>query len=164
MPGLLIPALEIRRMAAVFNPPGRVGYGGVLTAENVILALKIAVAAVTALLLASLVALWRGRYRLHGRINMVFFALTLTALLGLEGIARVVEPEMFNEFFRRTEAWRALYIHLAFSVPAALLLPVMLFTGLRGHRSLHITLAYVFSVLWTGTFVTGIFFLPHRLP
>jgi uncharacterized membrane protein YozB (DUF420 family) len=136
----------------------------VLTAENVILTLKIAVAAVTLLLLASLVALWRGRYRLHGRINIVFFTLTLSALLGLEGIARIIEPEMFNQFFQETGAWTRLYVHLSFSVPAALLLPVMLYTGLRHRRKLHITLALAFAVLWTGTFITGIFFLPHSLP
>lgn len=135
-----------------------------LTAENVIVTLKIAVAAVTLLLLTSLVALWRGRYRLHGRINIVFFVLTLSALLGLEGIARIFEPEMFNKFFEDTGAWTALYVHLGFSVPSALLLPVMLFTGLKHRRTVHIALAVVFAVLWTGTFITGIFFLPHRLP
>ena len=46
----------------------------------VILALKIAVAAVTALLVLSLVVLWRGNQRLHGRLNLVFFVLTLTAV------------------------------------------------------------------------------------
>jgi hypothetical protein len=136
----------------------------VLTAENVILTLKVAVAAVTLLLLSSLVALWRGRYRLHGRINIVFFILTLSALLSLEGIARIIEPEMFNKFFDDTRAWTALYVHLCFSVPAALLLPLMLYTGLSHRRKLHIALALVFAVLWTGTFISGIFFLPHRLP
>ena len=51
-----------------------------LTGPNVILTLKVAVAAVTVLLLASLVALARGQYRLHGRINLVFFTLTLAAV------------------------------------------------------------------------------------
>jgi hypothetical protein len=140
------------------------GNAGVLTAENVILTLKIAVAAVTLLLLASLIALWRGRYRLHGRINIVFFALTLSALLGLEGIARIIAPEMFNRFFDEAGAWTALRVHLCFSVPAALLLPLMLYTGLRHHRKVHIMLALIFAVLWTGTFISGIFFLPHQLP
>jgi hypothetical protein len=134
----------------------------VLTAENVILTLKIAVAAVTVLLLTSLVALWRGRYHLHGKINTVFFILTLSALLGLEGIARGIAPEMFNQFFDDTGAWTALYVHLCFSVPAAALLPIMLYTGLRHRRKIHIALALVFVVLWTGTFVSGIFFLPHH--
>jgi uncharacterized membrane protein YozB (DUF420 family) len=133
----------------------------VLTAWNVILLLKIAVSFVTVLLLASLAALARGNYRLHGRINIVFFALTLTALLGLEGVARLAEPEMFQSYFKETNAENALYVHLSFSVPAALLLPFMLYTGLTHKRRVHIPLAILFGILWIGTFVTGLFFLPH---
>jgi uncharacterized membrane protein YozB (DUF420 family) len=135
-----------------------------LTAWNVILLLKIAVTAVTVLLLTSLVALTRGNYRLHGRINLVFFVLTLTALLGLEGVARLAEPEMFQRYFKETDAENALTVHLAFSVPAASLLPFMLYTGLTHRRTVHLMLAVVFGVLWTGTFVTGLFFLPHSPP
>lgn len=132
------------------------------TAGNVILALKIAVGAVTVLLLVSLVALLRGKVRLHGRINTVFFSLTISALLGLEVVARILQPDLFNKFFDETNAWTALYVHLCFSLPAALLLPFMLFTGWRHKRKAHLTLAAVFAVLWTGTFITGIFFLPHQ--
>ena len=132
-----------------------------LTAWNVILVLKIAVIAVTVLLLASLLALSRGHQRLHGRINIVFFILTLTALLGLEVIARLVEPEMFHDYFQKTDAEHAFYTHLKFSIPAAAILPLMLFTGLTHKRTVHITLALLFSILWTGTFITGVFFLPH---
>ena len=132
-----------------------------LTAENVILTLKIAVIAVTLIFLSSLVALSRGNYRLHGRINLVFCVLTLAALFGLEVVARLVDPNLFVEHFNRTQAWEALYVHLCFSVPAALILPLMLYTGLRGLRSTHLTLAAVFVILWTGTFITGVFFLPH---
>jgi hypothetical protein len=135
-----------------------------LTAPNVILVLKIAVATVTVLLLTSLVALARGNYRLHGRINLLFFVLTLAALLGLEGMARLVEPEMFSHYFRDTNTEKNLVVHLSFSVPAALLLPFMLYTGLTHKRTIHIALAVVFSILWTGTFITGIFFLPHSSP
>ena len=63
-----------------------------LTAEAVILTLKIAVVAVTVLLACSLAALASGNYRLHGRINLVFFILVLAALLGLEMVAHVVQP------------------------------------------------------------------------
>jgi hypothetical protein len=126
--------------------------------------LKVAVIAVTVLLLASLVALARGRYRWHGRINIVFFVLTLTALLGLEGITRLIEPRMFSSYFEQTGKENALTVHLAFSVPAALLLPVMLYTGLTHKRATHIGLAVLFSILWTGTFITGVFFLPHSPP
>jgi len=135
-----------------------------LTAANVILLLKIAVTGVTLLLLASFVALARGNYRLHGRINIVFFALTLAALLGLEGIARLAEPEMFQRYFKETNAENALAVHLAFSVPAASLLPFMLYTGLTHRRTIHLVLASMFGILWIGTLVTGIFFLPHAPP
>jgi hypothetical protein len=133
----------------------------VLTAENVILTLKIAVIAVTLLFLGALAALAGGNYRLHGRINLAFCVLTLAALLGLEVVARLVDPDLFKEYFDRTGAWNALYVHLCFSVPSALVLPLMLYTGLRGLRTLHLALAVLFVVLWTGTFVTGVFFLPH---
>jgi uncharacterized membrane protein YozB (DUF420 family) len=133
----------------------------VLTAENVILTLKLAVIAVTLLFLGSLVALARGNYRLHGRINLGFCVLTLAALLGLEVVARLVDPDLFKEYFDRTGAWEALYLHLCFSVPSALVLPLMLYTGLRGLRTAHLTLAVVFVMFWTGTFITGVFFLPH---
>jgi hypothetical protein len=134
----------------------------VLTAENVILALKAAVILVTVLLLASLAAVARGHYRLHGWINRVVFALTLAALVGLEGLARLVLPGAFQEFFDRTDAWGALYTHLGFAVPTAVLLCVMLYTGLRHRRRLHIALGISFLVLWAGTLITGVFFLPHR--
>lgn len=133
-----------------------------INAASIILTLKIAVVAVTVLLIASLIALATGRYRLHGRINIVFFALTLTALLGLEVIARLIEPDMFSEYFTRMEAWTELYIHLCFSIPSAVILPILLYSGLRGRIQLHYPLALVFLVFWTGTFITGVFFLPHN--
>jgi uncharacterized membrane protein YozB (DUF420 family) len=131
----------------------------VLSGPTVILALKIAVGAVTVLLLASLLALLRGNYRLHGRINLVFFLLTLLALLGLELIVRVLNPDVFRYFTEREN--RLLNIHLCFSIPSALLMPVMLYTGLKHVRRVHLVLAALFGVLWAGTFVTGVFFLPH---
>jgi hypothetical protein len=135
----------------------------------VILTLKVAVLLVTVLFLASLVALARGNYRLHGRINRVFFALTLAAVLGLEVVSRGLYPllsgddrDLFSYFDPAT--LRALRIHLCFSVPSALVLPVMLYLGRTHHRSLHVGLGVVFALLWAGTFVTGIFFLPHTFP
>jgi hypothetical protein len=133
----------------------------VLTAELVILTLKIAVIAVTGLLAASLTALWFGRYRLHGRINLAFFILVLGALLGLELVTQVASPGLLQDYLRRQGAENALNVHLCFSVPAALVLPAMLWTGLKGRRQIHITMGVVFLMLWAGTFVTGIFFLPH---
>jgi hypothetical protein len=127
-----------------------------LTGAHVILTLKIAVIVVTLLLLTSLLALARGNYKLHGRLNLAFFTLTLTALLGLEVLVRVVDPHLFDDLAER----HALAIHLCFSVPAAVVMPAMLYTGLTHRRAMHLTLAVLFGILWTGTFITGIFFLP----
>jgi hypothetical protein len=133
----------------------------VLTAAGVILSLKIAVIAVTLLLIASLVALARGKYRLHGILNTVFFVLTMTAVIGLEVIANFIKPGMFHEYFTRTDSWTEFYIHLCFSIPCAILAPIVLYTGLRGRIRIHYPLAFVFLVGWIGTFITGVFFLPH---
>ena len=133
-----------------------------LTGPNVIIALKVAVATVTILLLASLVALARGNYRLHGRINLAFLILTLTAVLGLEVIIRLVNPSLFDYFDDETR--QVMRVHLMFSVPAAMLLPVMYFTGRTGRRRVHIGLSILFSTLWAGTVITGLFFLPHAAP
>ena len=130
-----------------------------LTGPNVILALQVAVAAVTVLLAASLVALARGRVRLHGRINLVFFILTLAAVLGLEVVIRFIEPTVFDYIRDHPELARNLRVHLCFSVPSLLLMPVMLYTGLTHRRTAHLILAAVFGVAWLGTFITGIFYL-----
>ncbi len=126
--------------------------------HNVIPILKVAVGAVTVLLALSLIVLARGNKRLHGRINVVFFLLTITAVLGLEVIIRFVNPQFTAGF--SPEEKRALLVHLSFSVPSALMLPIMLYTG-KTHSRWHVPLAVIFSPLWIGTFVTGIFFLPH---
>ena len=130
-----------------------------LTGPQVILALKVAVLAVTVLLLFSLAAVLRGHYRLHGRINIVFFVLTVGALVGLEVITRLIDPNVFSYIEEDPAAKRALSIHLCFSLPAAAVMPAMLYTGFTHRRKLHLMLAAVFGVLWTGTFVTGIFYL-----
>ncbi len=133
-----------------------------LTGPHVILTLKIAVIVVTLLLLCSLAALARGNYTLHGRINRVFFALTIVALLGLEAIVRFINPAVFDYFSPETKTMLAL--HLCFALPSAALLPIMLFTGLRHRRKWHLTVAALFGVLWTGTVITGVFYLPHAAP
>ncbi len=133
-------------------------------AGTIILVLKIAVVTVTVLLVASLAAIARGKVRLHGRINMAFFILTLAALLGLEVIARLISPTLFSDYFQYHDAQLRLRIHLGFSMPAAVLLLLMLITGLRRRRTLHVSLGVVFLVLWVGTFITGVFFLPHSTP
>jgi uncharacterized membrane protein YozB (DUF420 family) len=132
----------------------------VLTGPNVILTLKIAVAAVTVLLLAAVLAAMRGNYRLHGRLNLLFFTLTLMAVLGLEVVVRILAPDVFDYINRDNTLRRALNWHLWFSVPSTFILPAMLYTGLKGYVRLHLSLAACFAVLWSGTFITGIFFLP----
>src|SRR5437660_12776607 len=97
-----------------------------------------AVIAVTLLLLCSLAALAKGNYRLHGRINTLFFVLTLLALVGLEVIARVLDPTLFATYFEYHQAQTALRVHLSFSMPAAVLLHFMLVTGLRRRRTWHV--------------------------
>lgn len=133
-----------------------------ITGPLVLLILKVAVCAVSAILAMSLVALWRKNYRLHGRINLVFMILTLTAVLGLEFLIRIHDPKMFDYFDDATK--RIMAVHLCFSVPAAILLPIMYFTGKTHRRGLHLTLAAVFSICWIGTFVTGVFYLPLDRP
>ncbi len=133
-----------------------------MTAEIVMLTLKTAVIAVTVLLAASLTALACGNIRLHGRINYAFFALTLIALLGLEVVVRILWPEMMSSFLKSRGASDMLRTHLMFSMPSAVLLFFMLFTGLKRFRSVHIGLGVLFLILWTGTFVTGVFYLPHQ--
>ena len=135
-----------------------------LTGPNIIWTLKVAVGAVTLLLLASLWALRRGNYRLHGRINLAFFTLTLVAVLGLEVVIRLVDRSTFAYIYDNPDLRRALTIHLCFSVPSVVLMPAMLYTGLTRRRQVHLVLAALFGVFWTGTFITGIFFLPTDLP
>jgi hypothetical protein len=133
----------------------------VITGPLVILILKIAVVAVTVLLAFSLLALARGNYWLHGRINLTFFTLTVAAVLGLEVISRIVSPGVFDYIYQNDDLRWRMNTHLCFSIPSLVLMPIMLFTGLKHHRSAHLTLAVVFAVLWTGTFLTGVFLLPH---
>src|SRR6266581_6712795 len=130
-----------------------------LTGPNVILGLKVAVAAVTVLLLSSLVALSRGNYRLHGRINLTFFTLTLIALFCFEVVIRIIDPSIFDYINANEPLRQMLNIHLCFAVPSAVMMPAMLYTGLTRKRAVHLTLAVFFGLLWIGTFVTGIFYL-----
>jgi len=133
----------------------------VLNGPTVILILKIAVVAVTIIFAISLVMLAQGRYWLHGRINTVFFILTAVALLGLEVVVRILKPDIFDYVDSDPELKRRLTIHLCFSLPATAVMPLMLFTGYTHRRRLHLSLAALFSILWIGTFITGVFYLPH---
>ena len=130
-----------------------------LSPGAVILTLKIAVGAVTVLLVASLLALAAGKPRWHGRINTAFFGLTAATVLGFELVIRLLRPDLTAGF--SPEQRDALTVHLGFAVPSAVLLPAMLYTGRRRYKAAHRLLAAGFLVLWAGTFVTGVFFLPH---
>ena len=122
------------------------------TGPQIILTLKVLVVVVTVLLLASLVALALKRPRLHGHINTAFFVLTMSTVAGFEALLQWVDVASAFD----PEARRALYTHLWFSVPSALLLPAMLVSGKMRLKRLHIALAVVFSALWTGTVITGL--------
>lgn len=125
--------------------------------SDIILTLKVLVTAVSVLLLASIAALVAGRPRLHGRINTVFFVLTLSTVFGFEVLLQFVDVKStFDESTREL-----LRVHLCFSVPSALLLPAMLYTGRTRRKILHLALAVLFTGCWIGTFVTGVFYLPH---
>jgi uncharacterized membrane protein YozB (DUF420 family) len=128
------------------------------TGPQIILTLKVLVTVVTVLLAVALWAIATGRKRLHGRINRVFFVLTLTTVVGFELLLRV-GTDVSASF--SDAARQALRVHLWFAVPSALVLPVMLLSGVRHWRTLHLTCGVLFLVLWIGTFVTGVFFLPH---
>lgn len=126
------------------------------TGPQIIITLKILVVAVTVLLALSLVALVMKKPRRHGQINTVFFALTMLTVLCFEGFLQVVNvSELFTP-----EARHALRVHLYFSVPSTLLLPVMMATGKMHRRRLHTALGLLFVTLWTGTVITGLG-LPH---
>lgn len=129
-----------------------------LSGPTIILTLKILVSAVTVLFVAAVVAIGTGRRKLHGRLNTAFFVLTMTTVVGFELLLRLGQ-DMTSTF--SDEALAALRVHLYFAVPSAVLLPLMLLSGRMHWRTLHVAAGCLFTVLWVGTFVTGVFFLPH---
>jgi hypothetical protein len=130
-----------------------------LSGPEILLTLKVLVAAVTVLFAAALAALAAGNKKLHGRINTAFFALTMLTVVGFEVLLRL-GTDVTSQF--SDEARRALRVHLFFAVPAAVVLPVQFAAGWLKYRRFHIALGVVFALLWAGTFVTGVFFLPHQ--
>lgn len=125
---------------------------------SVILGLKIAVCAVTLILVAALIALARGNYRLHGRLNIVFFTLTMIAVVVFETLLRLgADVTSHMTSFERL----ALNVHLCFAVPLPFVMAAMLYTGLKHRRRAHLALSVVFSILWLGSFLIGVFILPH---
>ena len=128
------------------------------TGPQIILTLKVLVVAVSVLYLAAILAILFGRKKLHGRINTAFFILTMTTVVGFELLLRffVDVSSTFNE-----EAREALHVHLYFAVPSAVVLPVMMLSGKAHWVKVHVACGVLFTLLWIGTFVTGVFFLPH---
>ena len=128
------------------------------TGPEIILTLKVLVATVTVLFASAIIAIATGHRRLHGRINTVFLTLTLITVAGFEVLLQFVDVKSAFDPATRD----ALRVHLWFAAPSAVVLPIMFITGRAGRRRLHLVLSAAFSVLWAGTFVTGVFFLPHR--
>jgi uncharacterized membrane protein YozB (DUF420 family) len=129
-----------------------------LSGPTIILTLKVLVSVVTLLFAVAVWAIATGRKRLHGRVNTVFFALTLTTVVGFEVLLRV-QGNVKDHF--TPEQKQALLVHLCFAVPSAVLLLVMMTTALLRWKRLHVACGLLFALLWLGTFVTGVFFLPH---
>ena len=128
------------------------------TGPQIILTLKVLVSVVTVLFAVAVWAIATGRKKLHGRINTAFFVLTMTTVVAFEVLLRL-GTNVTETFTQEQRYW--LQIHLCFAVPSAVLLPVMLFLGAKHKRTAHVTLGILFALLWIGTFVTGVFFLPH---
>ncbi len=129
-----------------------------LTGPTIILILKVLVTAVTILFAGAILAIILKKRKLHGRLNTLFFFLTMTTVVAFELLLRL-GTDVTSTFSEETR--QALRIHLCFSIPSALLLPLMMLSGIRHWRTLHIITGLVFTLLWIGTFVTGVFFLPH---
>lgn len=129
------------------------------TGPEIILTLKVLVSAVTVIFAAAIGAIAMRRRRLHGWLNTAFFVLTMTTVVAFEILLRL-GTDVTSSF--SPEAREALRLHLVFAIPSAVLLPVMFWSGSTGRRRLHLPLAAIFTMLWAGTFVTGVFFLPHE--
>ena len=87
----------------------------------------------------------------------------MIAVLGLEGLVQLSGGAMFADLFDNPQTRGLLYLHLCFSTPSAVVLIAMLYTGLKRKRDVHLFLAGIFVVLWIGTIITGIFYLPPPL-
>jgi uncharacterized membrane protein YozB (DUF420 family) len=124
-----------------------------LSGPVIILTLKVLVSLVSVIFAAALICLALGKIRRHGQLNTLFFILTMTTVLIFELLVRF-GTDISTTFSE--EAKQALYVHLMFSIPATICLPLMMVTGLKHWRRGHITLGIVFTLLWIGTVVTGL--------
>lgn len=127
---------------------------------QVILLLKIAVGIVTALLLASAVALAIKKPRLHGILNSVMTLLTLCTVVIFEVLIRFMGVDVKEHM--DADARFALKVHLCFVIPLTPILLWMLISGWKRRIKMHLAVSVLFLALWTGMFVTGMFYLPHK--
>lgn len=127
---------------------------------QVILLLKICVGLVTVLLLASAVALAMKRPRLHGILNTVMTILTLATVVVFEVLIRFVGVDVKEHMDE--SARFALKVHLCFVIPLTPFLIWMLISGWKRRIKMHLAVSVIFLILWTGMFITGMFYLPHH--
>jgi uncharacterized membrane protein YozB (DUF420 family) len=148
--------IDYSSKATIFTPRPRLFF--MLSGPTIILTLKVLVAVVSVILVAAIWAIATGRQKLHGKLNTLFFILTMTTVVGFELLLRLYIDikATFTD-----EQRQALRVHLYFAIPSAVILPIMMFSGVKHRRKLHTALGVVFVLLWIGTFITGVFFLPH---
>ena len=96
------------------------------TGPQIILTLKVLVSAVTVLFAVAVWAIATGRKKLHGRVNTAFFVLTMTTVVGFELLLRLGTD--VSASFTPVQR-QALLVHLCFAVPSAVVLPLMLLSG-----------------------------------
>lgn len=124
-----------------------------LSGPLIILTLKVLVSLVTVIYLTAIVALVKGALRWHGRLNTLFFVLTMTTVVAFEVLLRF-GTDVSSSF--SPEAREALRVHLMFSIPSTLLLPLMIVSGWIRWRRAHVPLGVLFSLCWLGTLITGL--------
>jgi len=129
------------------------------TGPQVILLLKFAVGLVTALLIASAVALAVKKPRLHGILNSVLTLLILVTVVLFEVVIRFMGVDV--KAHMNEDARFALRIHLCFVIPLTPILLWMLISGWKRRIRMHLAVSVLFLILWIGMFVTGMFYLPH---
>lgn len=130
-----------------------------ITGPQVILCLKVAVALVTAMLMASAIALAMKKPRLHGILNSILTLLTLLTVILFEVIIRFMGVDV--KAHMNEDARFALKVHLCFVIPLTPFLIWMLISGWKRRIKMHLAVSVIFLVLWIGMFITGMFFLPH---
>lgn len=129
------------------------------TGPQIILGLKVAVALVTLILIASGICLAMKKPRLHGILNSILTMLLLVTVIVFEVLIRIVGIDV--KAHMNEQARFALKIHLCFVIPLTPILLWMLITGWKRRIRMHLAVSVLFLILWTGMFITGMFFLPH---